>query len=378
MTKNPLLALQELGQSVWLDSISRRIIRDELQPLMERDGLRGITSNPTIFEKAVAGSRDYDEIIRTLAAGGRDDAAIMEALVIEDIQRTCDALRPVYDRLHGQDGFVSIEVSPQLAYDAQATLVEARRLWQAVNRPNLLVKIPGTEPGLAAIETAIAEGISVNITLLFAVARYERVAEAYFRGLEHRLQARQPIDRIHSVASFFVSRLDTVVDQQLETKAQQASDAKTRQHLESLYGQAAIANAKMAYRAFKQLVGSARFLALQTAGANVQRVLWASTSTKNPRYRDVIYVEELIGTHTVNTMPAATLAAFRDHGRVRASLEDDVRGAEERLRQLQQLGIDVPGLTRWLEEDGVKKFRDSMTALLREIACKRELVSHRA
>ena len=376
MPQNPLLTLQEFGQSMWLDSISRQIIRDALQPLIARDGLRGITSNPTIFEKAVAGSRDYDELIRALASEGRRDAEIMDALVVEDIQRTCDALRPVYDRLRGQDGFVSIEVSPALAYDAPGTLDEARRLWQWVNRPNLFVKIPGTEPGLSAIEAATSEGISVNITLLFAVSRYEQVVEAYLRGLERRVQAHQPIDRIQSVASFFVSRVDTVVDQQLETKAKAASDAKARQHIESLYGQAAIANAKLAYRSFKQLHGSARFLKLKTSGANAQRVLWASTSTKNPRYRDVIYVEELIGPHTVNTMPAATIDAFRDHGRARASLEEDVRGAEERVRQLQTLGIDLARITRELETDGVKKFSDSMASLLREIASKRDVILH--
>lgn len=364
MAKNPLLQLQEFGQSVWLDSISRQILRDDLPSLIAHDGLRGVTSNPTIFEKAVAGSRDYDALIRALAAQGRDDHAIMEALVIEDIQRTCDVLRPVYDRLRGEDGFVSIEVSPHLAYDTQATLEEARRLWRAVNRPNLLVKIPGTAAGLSAIEEAISEAINVNITLLFAVERYEEVVDAYFRGLERRLQASQPIDRIHSVASFFVSRVDTVVDQQLTD--------------DRLKGQAAIANAKMAYRAFRRLCGEPRFLQLKTKGANVQRVLWASTSTKNPRYRDVVYVEELIGPHTVNTMPSATIQAFRDHGRVRASLEEDVRGAEERLQRLAERGIDMRQVTRWLEDDGVKKFSDSFDALLREIAAKRELVTHKA
>ena len=378
MPNNPLLMLQEFGQSVWLDSISRRILRQALPLLIAQDGLRGVTSNPTIFEQAVAGSRDYDALIRKLAASGHDDHAIMEALVVEDIQQTCDLLRPVYDRLHGQDGFVSIEVSPRLAHQTQATLEEARRLWRLVNRPNLFVKIPGTAAGLPAIETAISDGINVNITLLFAVERYAEVVDAYFRGLERRVQAKQPIEHIHSVASFFVSRVDTVVDQQLEAAIQQASEPGKRKELEALFGQAAVANAKLAYRSFKTLCGSARFLKLTAAGANAQRVLWASTITKNPRYRDVVYVEELIGAHTVNTMPSATITAFRDHGRVRASLEEDVRGAEERLRHLQELGIDLARVTQSLEEDGVKKFRDSMDSLLREIAAKRELVTHRS
>lgn len=377
MAKNPLLLLQEFGQSVWLDSLSRQILRHELQPLISQDGLRGVTSNPTIFEKAVAGSQDYDELIRSQAAQGQSDHAIMEALVVEDIQRACDLLRPVYDRLKGQDGFVSIEVSPALAHDAEATLAEARRLWRSVDRPNLFVKIPGTAAGLPAIETAISEGMNVNITLLFAVERYGQVVEAYYRGLERRLQAGQPIASVHSVASFFVSRVDTVIDQEIEQRLQQTTDAKAHQHLEALRGQAAIANAKLAYRAFKELCGSPQFLKLRAAGANIQRVLWASTSTKNPRYRDVVYVEELIGPYTVNTMPAATIQAFRDHGRVRASLEEDVRGAEERLRQLEALGIDLQQVTQWLEDDGVKKFRDSMESLLREIAAKRELIVQR-
>jgi len=360
---NPLLQLQELGQSVWLDSLSRQIIREELAPLIQHDGLRGVTSNPTIFEKAIAGSADYDAAIRSLANRGLSDVAIMEAVIVEDIQRACDTLRPIYDRLRGQDGFVSIEVSPHLAYDGQRTIEEARRLWQAVSRPNLLVKIPGTAAGLAAIEQAIELGINVNITLLFAVQRYEEVVEAYWRGLERRLAAKQPIASIHSVASFFVSRLDTVVDQQLKD--------------ERLMGTAAIANAKMAYRAFQALFGSARFLKLKGAGANVQRVLWASTSTKNPRYRDVMYIEELIGAYTINTMPAATIAAFRDHGRVRTSLTENVRGAEEHLRALRELGVDLDRVTQALEADGVKKFQESMDALLREIAAKREVVSAR-
>ena len=239
------------------------------------------------------------------------------------------------------------------------------------------MKIPGTAAGLPAIEQAISEGININITLLFAVARYEQVVDAYFRGLERRRQAGQPLDHVHSVASFFVSRVDTVVDQQLDAKMPTATPAE-RQRLERLIGTAAIDNAKMAYRSFKNIFGSARFLQLQAAGANVQRVLWASTSTKNPRYHDVVYVEELIGPHTVNTMPAATITAFRDHGQVRASLDEDVLGAEARLRQLQEAGIELARVTQWLEADGVKKFQDSLASLLREIASKRELIMHRS
>ncbi len=374
MRTNPLIELHRVGQSVWLDQISRSMITSgALARLIAEDGLRGVTSNPTIFQKAIAGSSDYDEVIKRSAEQGKSAAQIMDALIIEDIQMAADRFRPLYDESQGQDGFVSIEVNPQFAYDTPQTIEEARRLSTLVNRPNIMVKIPGTHEGLPAIRQMIAEGCNINITLLFAIERYEEVIDAFFTGLEQRLRQGQPIHQISSVASFFVSRVDTSVDQLLETKLKAAPP---HQHppLDPLLGQAAIANAKLAYQRFNTHFQSQRFLTLKAKGAQVQRVLWASTSMKNPRYRDVRYVEELIGPYTVNTLPEATLAAFKDHGHVTATLEQHPEEAQRVFRQLADVGIDLVQVTRELERAGVKAFVDSFQALLDGVEAKRELI----
>ena len=367
MPVNPLIALQQFGQSVWLDNIRRGMFASgELARLIREDGVRGVTSNPTIFEKAITGSADYDEALRRLAREGRSTADILDTLIVEDIQRAADLFRPLYDRTQGQDGFVSFEVAPRLARDTQTTLQEARRLWRLVARPNIMVKIPGTREGLPAIRQAIAEGCNINITLLFAIERYAQVIDAYFAGLEQRARDGAPIRQIASVASFFVSRVDTSVDQLLEAKRDEA--------LAPLIGQAAIANAKLAYHRFTESLRSPRFQALKAKGAQVQRVLWASTSTKNPAYRDVRYVEELIGEHTVNTMPEATLAAFRDHGRAAATIEHGIAEAQAVFARLAEAGLDLSRVTADLEDAGVKAFADSFDALARGVEAKRELV----
>lgn len=371
---NPLRQLLEVGQSIWLDNIRRGLITSgQLAQWIDQDGLRGVTSNPTIFEKAISGSPDYDETLKRLVGEKRPAPEILDALIIEDIQMAADLFRPVYDQTKGQDGFVSIEVAPRFAHDTQATIAEVRRLARLVNRPNVMVKIPGTREGLPAIQQMLAEGYHINITLLFAIERYEEVIEAYLTGLEQRVQSGQPIDRLASVASFFVSRIDTAVDKLLDEQWQTASP-KHRQQLEALRGQAAIANAKLAYQRFKAHFQSERFLTLKAKGAQVQRVLWASTSTKNPHYRDVRYVEELIGPHTVNTMPEATLLAFKDHGRVRATLERDLKETQRVFQQLAEVGIDLKNVTQKLEDAGVAAFADSFNALLDCVNAKRELV----
>lgn len=374
MTDNPLMQLHALGQSVWLDQISRRMITSgELHRLIAEDDLRGMTSNPTIFQKAIAGGSDYDETIKRLAEQNQSAGEMMDALIAEDIRMALDAFRPLYDRTRGADGFVSIEVNPELAHDTQRTIAEARRLAQLINRPNVMVKIPGTREGLPAIRQMIAEGYNINITLLFAVERYVEVIDAYLSGLEERVRQGQAIDHIASVASFFVSRVDTAVDKLLEAKLQAASPDE-RRRLEGLLGQAAVANAKLAYQRFQQHVQGQRFAALQAKGANVQRVLWASTSAKNPRYRDVMYVEELIGPHTVNTLPQETLQLFRDHGRVAPTLEQDPDGARRVFHQLASLGIDIKRVTQELEQAGVQAFIDSFRKLLEGVGAKRDLI----
>ena len=375
MTTNPLLALQQFGQSVWMDNISRGILKSgELDRLIREEGLRGVTSNPTIFQKAISGSAEYDDTIRRLASQGKSSSEIMDALIIEDIQQAADRLRPLYDQTQGQDGFVSIEVSPRLAHDTPRTIDEVRRLARLVGRPNVLVKIPGTREGLPAIQQMLAEGYHINITLLFAIERYEAVIEAHLSALEQRVRAGKPIDRLASVASFFVSRVDTVVDQQLEAGLKQSASSQQRDRLTGLLGRAAIANAKLAYQRFKAQYGSERFAKLKAKGAQVQRVLWASTSTKNPNYRDVRYVEELIGPDTVNTMPETTMMAFKDHGRIDATLEQGLEEAERLFQQLADVGIDLARVTQDLEEAGVKAFADSFQALLDGVEAKRDLI----
>lgn len=375
MSTNPLRELNALGQSVWQDNIRRGELRSgALKKLIDEDGLSGTTSNPTIFEKAIEGSKDYDDAIARLGHAGKSAAEIFDALAIEDIQNACDLFRPTYDKTEGRDGFVSIEVSPTLAHDTAGTTAEARRLWNAVNRPNVMIKIPGTKEGLPAIEQTLSEGININITLLFAVEMYEQVAHRYVAALEKRAQEGKPIDRLASVASFFVSRIDTLVDQQLDAKASAAKSPADREKAEALKGKTAIANAKVAYRKFQDIFGGAQFKALAAKGARVQRVLWASTSTKNPKYRDVIYVETLIGPDTVNTLPPATIAAFRDHGVVRATLEENFDGALLVMTGLGEVGIDLRAATQKLEDDGVKSFSNDFAKLLSVVEEKRKQV----
>jgi transaldolase/glucose-6-phosphate isomerase len=361
----PLKELAALGQSVWLDYIRRNlIVSGELQRLVD-EGLGGVTSNPAIFEKAITGSDDYADIL-TQASKNADATALYEQLAIRDIQDAADVLRPVYDRTQGRDGYVSLEVSPYLANETNATIEEARRLWKAVNRPNLMVKIPGTEGGLAAIEQAISEGINVNVTLLFSQDMYERVAFAYIAGLE---KAAHP-EKIASVASFFVSRIDSMIDARLDQKIKSGGD---KAQLEALKGKVAIANAKLAYERYKRIFSGPRWQALVARGARTQRLLWASTSTKNPQYRDVMYVEELIGPDTVNTIPPATLDAFRAHGEIRPSLEQGLDEARRVMADLEAAGISMDGVTATLLVQAVKLFVEPFDKLLNTIDSKCKL-----
>jgi transaldolase len=375
MSTNPLRQLNAIGQSVWQDNISRgQLLSGGLKRLIDEDGLSGVTSNPTIFGKAIEGSKDYDEAIAKLGAEGKEGPEIFDALAIEDIQNACDLFRPTYESTEGRDGFVSIEVSPTLAHDTAGSVAEARRLWGAVNRPNLMVKIPGTKEGLPAIEQMLGEGVNINITLLFAVEMYEQVANAYVAALEKRAIEGKPVDRVASVASFFVSRIDTLIDQLLDAKIAAANSPAQREKLENLKGKTAIANAKVAYRKFQDIFYGEPFKELDAKGARVQRVLWASTSTKNPKYRDVIYVENLIGPDTVNTMPPATIEAFRDHGNVRVTIEEDFEGAVHMLAQLTVADIDLRAATQKLEDDGVKSFSNDFAKLLAVVEEKRKHV----
>jgi len=372
MGANPLRELNRLGQSVWFDYIRRReLTSGHLQSLIDGDGLSGVTSNPTIFEKAIAGSDDYDAAIRKLAADGRDPKTIFESLAVDDIARAADLFRPTYQATEGRDGFVSIEVSPLLARDTGGTIREAQRLWREVGRPNILVKVPGTAEGLPAIEQLLSEGININVTLLFAIARYEEVANAYIKALEKLASAGKPINRLASVASFFVSRVDTAVDRELETRMATVKSPQEREHLAALQGKAAIANAKLAYAKFREIFSSPRFQALAEKGARAQRMLWASTGTKNPKYSDTLYVDPLIGPETVNTMPVATLDAFRDHGKPRLSIAEGWDEARAELKQLQDAGIDLAGITRKLEEEGVEAFAKDYEKLVATIEGKR-------
>ena len=368
---SPLHELHALGQSVWLDYIRRGILDNgELEEMIRRYDLRGVTSNPSIFEQAIGDSDDYDDAFDFLAGDGAEGPEAYEALAVDDISRACDLFRGVYDSSGGTDGFVSLEVSPELAHDTAATVDEARRLWKAVGKPNLMIKVPGTDAGLPAIEQLLAEGFNVNITLLFSVENHERVMEAYLRGLERRLEQGGALDRIGSVASFFVSRVDSAVDGQLEKIAAAATDDATKQRALSLRGKAAIANARLAYRRFQEVFSGARWERLAAAGAHVQRPLWASTSTKNPEYRDVIYVEELIGPHTVNTMPLATVEAFADHGVAKSTVDQDVEGAVADLAALKEVGIDMDAVTDQLQREGVEKFAKSFAGMLRVVDAK--------
>jgi transaldolase / glucose-6-phosphate isomerase len=364
-SENPLLKLRRYGQSVWLDFMRRSLITSgELTRRVAEDGLAGVTSNPAIFQKAIEGNEDYVEPITQIAKDARlAPRQVFEKLAVRDIQDAADVLLPVYRQTGGVDGYVSLEVAPDVANDTQASVEEGRRLWQEVNRPNLMIKVPGTAEGLPAILTLLQEGINVNITLLFARSTYERVAETFIEALEVRAQRGDAVSGIASVASFFVSRIDTLVETQMKDRRSALSEAE-RARLDALAGKVAIANAKLAYQSYKRIFSGPRWEALRARGARPQRVLWASTGTKNPSYSDVLYVEELIGPDTVNTMPPETLSAFRDHGKLRSSLEEDVAGAERVLAELEQLGISLDGVTDALLIDGVQKFVEPYTKLL--------------
>ncbi|OGO39801.1 MAG: transaldolase [Chloroflexi bacterium RBG_16_57_9] len=364
--KNPLFNLREYGQSIWFDTLSRKLVTSGgLQKMIDEYAVVGVTSNPTIFDKAISGSAEYDEDIRQLADAGWSAPQIYEKLATEDVRAACDVLGPVYEQTNRVDGRVSLEVSPHLAFSPEETMEEARRLWRTVDRPNLMIKIPGTYESIPAVEQMIYEGLSINITLLFAVSIYEKVMEAYFKGLERRVAERKPLDQVHSVASFFVSRVDTMVDKELEAKIHAAQSPAEQERLKRLLGKAANANARMAYQAFKRVFSGPRWEALKAKGANLQRPLWASTSTKNPAYPDTLYVTELIGPHTVNTVPESTLLAFADHGVVRGNtVEEDLEGTREMLRQLAETGIDLDDITgRRLVDEGVRLFSDSFDKL---------------
>jgi transaldolase len=367
MNNNPLKELAALGQSIWLDYIRRNlIVSGELRRLIEEDGLRGMTSNPAIFEKAIAESHDYDEDIRVMALEGKNAEAIYEALSQRDVQSAADKFRPLYDTTDGKDGYVSLEVNPHLAHDTAGTIEEARRLWTALDRPNVLIKVPATADGLPAIRQLISEGISVNATLLFGLPCYRQVADAYLAGIEVRAAQGKPVKHVASVASFFVSRIDAMVDPLLEKLIAQGGPAA--EIAKQLHGEIAVASAQMAYQIYKDIFGSARFKRLANHGARPQRLLWASTGTKNPDYSDVKYVESLIGPDTVNTVPVETIDAYRDHGVPKARLEEDVEEASRVLERLSELGINIDRVTQRLEDEGVEKFNKPFDKLMETLA----------
>src|ERR1700690_1769419 len=370
---NPVKALENHGQAVWLDFLARGFVaRGELKKLIDTDGVKGVTSNPSIFEKAIGSSDEYDGAIgKALDKADRPIADLFEHLAVEDIQHAADVLRPVYDELGGDDGFVSLEVSPYLAMDTKGTIAEAERLWKDVGRNNLMVKVPATAEGLPAIRHLIGEGISINITLLFSQEVYVQVAEAYLAGLEKYVKCGGDPSHVASVASFFVSRIDSAVDKELDEKIARANDPTEKERLAALKGKVAIANAKMAYQEYKRLFSGARWDKLAARGAKPQRLLWASTGTKNKDYSDVLYVEELIGPDTVNTVPPATLDAFRDHGKPRDSLEQNVEEARNVLAELDKSGISLDAITAELVKDGVKQFADAADKLYGAVAHKR-------
>lgn len=363
MKNNPLLDLEAFGQSIWMDFISRRTTSSgELQQLIEQDGISGVTSNPSIFEKAIAGSNDYDEAIHSLTLNGMNSDEIYQALTVEDIQNVADLLRPTYSRTDGRDGFVSLEVSPGLAHDSDGTIAEARRLWSLVDRPNAMIKVPATPEGLPAIQQLTGEGMNVNITLLFGLPRYREVVEAYLAGLKILAAKGKPLNQVASVASFFLSRIDVLIDPMLEKKM--TTDGSQADIAARLRGQIAIASAKAAYEIYKEIFGSDRFQKLANAGAQPQRLLWASTSTKNPDYSDIKYVEVLIGPNTINTLPIETLTAYRDHGHPKQSLDQDVPDAHQALKDLSSIGIDLDTVTQQLEDNGVESFISAFDRLM--------------
>jgi len=371
MKNNPLLDIQTYGQSIWQDFISRGVIRTgALRRRIEEEGLRGVTSNPAIFNEAIGGSPDYDDEIRELVRQDKSAVQIYEALTVRDVGDAADLLRPLYDDSEGRHGFVSLEVNPHLARDIDGTLSEARHLWQTVNRPNLMIKVPATREGLTCIEQLIREGINVNVTLLFGLPRYREVAQAYIDGLTARARQGEPLEHVASVASFFLSRIDVLVDPMLEERMQggdPAADAAAK-----LRGQVAVASAKQAYQIYKEIFMGEDFGRLKDRGARTQRVLWASTSTKNPDYPDIKYVEALIGPDTVNTLPQETLDAYRDHGRPAPRLEEDLSEAEWVLRTLPELDIDIDRVTEQLVEEGIEKFNKPYDSLIQTLEKKRK------
>lgn len=375
MSHNPLLLLRSLGQSVWLDYIERALlVSGELAHLIENDGLGGITSNPSIFEKAIGGHEDYDADIARLARRGAAAAEIYEAIVLDDIGRAADLLLPVYERTRARDGYVSIEVTPHLAHDTDGSVQEAARLWERLHRPNIMIKVPGTRAGLPAVRRLIAQGINVNVTLLFGLGRYRATQEAWLGGLEDRAQAGLPLAPVASVASFFLSRIDVLVDKRLDALAGSGHEESA-----ALRGEAAIVSARLAYQSYRELTASARCRRLADRGAQSQRLLWASTGTKDPAYSDVKYVEPLIGPDTVNTLPPETLNAYRRHGRPAARLEQNLERAEEVVARLARLGIDLEDVALQLEQEGVKKFIEPYDKLLAALdQRRRKIVSEQA
>lgn len=362
---NPLKGLLTYGQSPWMDYVRRDLLTGGgLKKMIDEDGLRGMTSNPTIFEKAISAGDYYKDILESPEAKKLDAKGVFEKIAIRDVQDACDIFKGVYTDSQQKDGFVSLEVSPLLAADAQGTMDEARRLWKAVNRANLMIKVPGTKECVPAIRTLLEEGININITLLFAQSAYEAVAEAFLAALEARAKKGQDIAHVASVASFFVSRIDTLIDGQIEEKLKTEKDAAKRDLLSAVEGKVAIANAKLTYKKYEELFGGARWKALASKGAQVQRLLWASTSVKNKKYRDVMYVEELIGADTVDTIPPATFDAFRDHGKLRKSLTENVGEAAKVMSNLEKAGISMKEVTEKLVVDGVKLFADAFNQLL--------------
>ncbi len=361
----------EQKQSLWLDDISRTMLQTgALEKQIREDGIRGVTSNPTIFEKAIASGNAYDDQVAELIRAGKSSGEIFEAVEVDDIRDACDLFADLYKASGGQDGYVSIEVAPEFARDTEGTINEARRLWKSVDRPNLMVKIPGTAEGIPAIKQALTEGISINVTLLFSVERYAEVANAYVEALEARHAAGESIETLASVASFFVSRVDTLIDGLLDEKIK-AGDPEVAEKAGSVQGKIAVANAKLAYQTFLEIFHSDRFAPLKAAGGNVQRPLWASTGTKNPNYSDVLYVESLIGPDTVNTMPGKTIEAFLDHGRITRSVDTGVAEAQDAVAKLADLGIDLRAATMQLEEEGIASFTKSFDSLISGVEGKR-------
>lgn len=371
MKNNPLKKLETLGQSIWLDYIRRDLISSgELLKLIEEDGLRGMTSNPAIFEKAIAGSNLYDEEIQEMALGGKNVTQIYEAISQADVQSAADVFSPLYEKTSGKDGYVSLEVNPHLAHNTKGTIQEGRRLWKLLNRPNVFIKVPATTEGLVAIRQLISDGINVNVTLLFGLPRYREVAEAYLKGLEARVAKRKPIDQITSVASFFLSRIDTLVDPVLEKYVE--SEGRKKEMAKEAIGEVAISSARLAYQIYKEVFGSERFKKLEEKGAHAQRLLWASTSNKNPNYSDVKYIEALIGENTVNTVPPQTIDAYRDHGDPKLSIELYGYQASRVMENLPKLEIDIHQVTQQLEDEGVKKFNEPFDKLMKALADKSE------